>query len=192
MSISLKKGQKISLSKDTNGNNNDLTSITVGLGWEPNIQKKGLFKKATSNFDCDASAIILRNDILKSVDDVIYYSNLKHSSGAIVHSGDNLTGAGDGDDEQINVNLNALPDEFNKIVFVVNIYNCEERKQHFGLINDAFIRIFNTKTGVELCKFELTEDYTDMTCLIAGEIYKNNDEWKFNSVGQATKDVKLA
>lgn len=190
MSISLKKGQKISLSKDTSGNNTNLTNITVGLGWDP-VQKKAGFFSQPQNFDCDASVLLLRDSAFVDSKDLIYFGNLKHFSGSVIHTGDNITGDGDGDDEQILVKLDQVPEEYNKIVFVVNIYDCIKRKQHFGQVKNAFIRIFNSQNNVELCKFELSENYDNMTTLIVGEIYRNNGEWKFNPQGQATTDEGL-
>lgn len=186
MSINLQKGQKISLTKGENV----LNQITIGLGWDAAATKGGFFKKVAS-IDCDASAVLLENDKFTHSDNLVYFGKLKHKSSAVTHLGDNLTGDGDGDDEQINVDLSKIPSEFNKIVFVVNIYSCASRKQHFGMINNAFIRIINRANGQEICKFNLSEDYQDKTALIAGEIYRHNDEWKFNSLGQATNDVDL-
>lgn len=105
--------------------------------------------------------------------------------------GDNLTGAGDGDDEQIIVDLASVPQEYDKIVVVVNIYQAVQRKQHFGMIQNAFIRIVDARNNTELCKYNLSEDYSNMTAMIFGEIYRNNGEWKFNAVGQATADPGL-
>ena len=142
MSISLQKGQKISLTKESAG----LSKIILGLGWDEVKQKKGLFSKPAP-IDCDASAILLRNGKLSAPKDVIYYGNLKHDSGAIQHMGDNLTGAGDGDDEQIVVDLSKVPADVDRIVLVVNIYMATQRNQHFGLIENAFIRTVDGVSG---------------------------------------------
>lgn len=190
MSVSLKKGQKISLSKDASGNSTNLTNITVGLGWDPQQKRTGLFSSAKP-FDCDATALMLIDGVLKSKDDMVYFANLKHNSGSVLHTGDNITGDGSGDDERIMVELEKIPNQYDQIIFVVNIYDCIKRKQHFGEVQNSFIRIFNTKTNVELCKFELNENYANMTTLIAGQIYRHGDEWKFNPVGQATTDPGL-
>ncbi|MCR5835191.1 MAG: TerD family protein [Lachnospiraceae bacterium] len=193
MSISLQKGQKISLSKESSG----LSKITVGLGWdEPTITEKGsgLFAKKKVipiDIDCDASALLLKNGKLSGKDDIVYYVNLDHESGSVNHLGDNLTGAGDGDDEQIVVDLQKVPAEYDRIVFVVNIYRAKDKNQHFGMINNAFIRIVDNSTNSEICKYDLSEDYTGMTAMIFGEIYKNGGEWKFNAIGQGTTDDNI-
>ena len=138
--------------------------------------------------DCDASAFLCKNGSLKSIDDVVYFGNLKHFSGTVCHMGDNLTGEGDGDDEQIFVDLDKVPFEYNKIVFVVNIYKAKERKQDFGMIKNAFIRICDAETGHEICKYNLSENYSGMTAMIFGELYRHNCKWKFNAIGLATND----
>ncbi len=188
MSISLQKGQKISLTKD----NASLNNIMVGLGWdEVQQKKKGFFAPKPQDIDCDASALLLTGGKLQKKQDVVYFGNLQHMSGAVRHMGDNLTGAGEGDDEQILVKLKEVPQEIDKIVIVVNIYQAKQRGQHFGLIRNAFIRIVDGNTNAEMCRFNLSEDYTDMTALIVAEIYRHNGEWKFNPVGQGTKDNSL-
>lgn len=188
MSISLQKGQKISLTKDNGG----LEHILVGLGWdEVERKKKGLFAPKPQDIDCDASALLLQGDKLERKQDVVYFGNLQHVSGAVRHMGDNLTGAGDGDDEQILVNLKEIPENIDKILIVVNIYQARQRGQHFGLIRNAFIRILDGKSNGEMCRFNLSEDYTDMTALIVAEIYRRGSEWKFNPIGQGTRDGSL-
>lgn len=185
MSVNLQKGQKVDLTK----NNQGLSRVIVGLGWDEVAQKRGLFSKKPADIDCDASAIMLTTgDKLSSNSDVVFYHNLRHSSGAVNHQGDNLTGAGDGDDEQIIVDLKKVPDNYQKIVFVVTIYQARERGQHFGLIQNAFIRIVDSSNGAELCRFNLSEDYTGSTAMIFGELYRHNGEWKFSAVGQPTND----
>lgn len=189
MSISLQKGQKVSLSKEGNG----LKSIMVGLGWDEAPQPRGLFAPKPQSIDCDASAILCGADgkiVGRELNDYcVYFNNLKHISGAIVHQGDNLTGAGEGDDEQIMVDLSLVPNYVDKIVFVVNIYDAKVKKQHFGLIQNAFIRLVDMQSRSEICKFNLTEDYSGMTGMIAGEIYRRNGEWKFNAIGQPVKEA---
>lgn len=194
MSISLQKGQKVDLTKGNSG----LNKIMIGLGWDENEEPKkkggmlgGLFKAQKQDIDCDASAILCKGGKFTDGQDVIYFGNLRHASGAVIHQGDNLTGAGDGDDEQILVELNKVPREFDKIVFVVNIYQAIQRNQHFGMIKNAFIRIVDTSNNTELCKFNLSESYDNMYALIFGEVYRNGDEWKFNAMGQATQDPGL-
>lgn len=197
MSINLQKGQRIDLTKGNAG----LNKIIVGLGWDPVAQQKsgggflgGLFSGgggATAQVDCDAAVIMLKNDRLTEKNDIAYFGNLKAANGAVVHSGDNLTGAGDGDDEQVVIELKSIPADFNRLIFVVNIYDAARRKQHFGMLQNAFIRIVNGATNTELLKYNLTENYSDQTALITGEIYRHGDEWKFAAIGTATQDNSL-
>lgn len=199
MSINLQKGQKIDLTKGGGG----LSRIMVGLGWDeaqPAPQQSGgffsLFKsqsQQTQDIDCDASAILLNaNGKLygrEAKDCCVYFGNLSHYSGAIQHQGDNLTGAGDGDDEQIMVDLKRVPEDVAKIVFVVNIYDANVRGQHFGMIQNAFIRLVNLENNSEICKFNLSDNYYGMTGMVVGEIYRYNGEWKFNAIGQPVKEA---
>ena len=189
MSVSLQKGQKVSLSKDNAG----LAKVIVGLGWdEAKPAKRGFFAPKPQPVDCDASAIMLTNGKLASPrEDVVYFNNLKHKTGTVQHMGDNLTGAGEGDDEQIMIDLASVPQQYDKIVVVVTIYQAVQRKQHFGMIENAFIRIMDARNNTELCKYNLSENYDNMTAMIFGEIYRHNGEWKFNAVGQATTDPGL-
>ena len=193
MGVNLQKGQKVNLKKS---DGQALSRIRIGLGWDPVEQKKGglfgsIFGGSAPDIDCDASVIVCKGGRLASRDDVVYFGNLKHPSGAIVHTGDNLTGEGEGDDEQILVDLTAVPQDYDKLVFVVNIYDCESRKQDFGMIANAFIRICDERTGEEFCRYNLSESYAGMTAMIFGEIYRHNGEWKFNAIGQGTKDKGL-
>ena len=193
MGVNLQKGQKVNLKKS---DGQALSRIRIGLGWDPVKQKKGglfgsIFGGSAPDIDCDASVIVCKGGRLSGKDDVVYFGNLKHSSGAIVHTGDNLTGEGEGDDEQILVDLTAVPQDYDKLVFVVNIYDCESRKQDFGMIANAFIRICDENTGEEFCRYNLSESYAGMTAMIFGEIYRYNGEWKFNAIGQGTKDKGL-
>lgn len=187
MSISLQKGQKVSLSKDNAG----LSQVLVGLGWDEVQQKRGLFAPKPQAIDCDASAILLQNGHFVDKTDVVYFGNLRHKSGTVQHMGDNLTGAGDGDDEQIIVDLAKIPAQYDKIVLVVNIYQAVQRKQHFGMIQNAFIRLVDARNNNEMCKYNLTENYSGMTAMIFGEIYRHNGEWKFNAIGQGTSDTGI-
>ena len=188
MSVSLQKGQKVSLSKDNAG----LANVLVGLGWdEAQPAKKGLFAPKPQPIDCDASAILLQNGKLCSKEDLIYFGNLRHKSGTVQHMGDNLTGAGDGDDEQILVDLASIPAQYDRIVIVVNIYQAVQRKQHFGMIRNAFIRLVDGRNNQEMCRYNLSDDYSNMTAMIFGEIYRHNGEWKFNAMGQGTTDPGL-
>ena len=182
MSINLQKGQKIDLTKGNVG----LSKIMVGLGWDPVDQKGGFFRQP-QQIDCDASVILVNeNEKLKDTRDVVYFGNLTHSSGNIRHMGDNLTGEGDGDDEQIMVTLNMVPQYVSKLIFVVNIYDAFKRKQHFGMIKNAYIRIVDEKTNKELLKFSLTDDYSQFTDVIVGEVYRHGSEWKFAAIGQGS------
>ena len=192
MSINLQKGQKVDLTKGNAG----LKSLIIGLGWDEAEQppKKGGFfsgKRKPEPIDCDASAIMLINGKLQKKEDLIYFGNLKHRSGSVEHQGDNLTGGGDGDDEQIKISLDRVPEDCDKIVFVVNIYQAVQRNQHFGMIRNAFIRIVNAQNGQELLKYNLSENYNGMTAMIFGEVYRHGGEWKFTAIGQATTDPGL-
>lgn len=187
MAINLQKGQRVDLTKGNPG----LTKIMVGLGWDP-VQNRGgggLFGAlfgggGGANIDCDASVLMLGAEgRIRNNSDVIYFGNLKSPDGSVQHTGDNLTGDGDGDDEQILVDLNRVPQQVDKLVFVVNIYDCVKRNQHFGMIQNAFIRIVNTANNQEIIHFNLTDDYSGKTCLVVGEIYRHGNEWKFAAVG---------
>lgn len=185
MSVSLQKGQKISLSKENAG----LSNVLIGLGWdEAKRAKRGLFAPKPQPIDCDASALVLKNGKLADKSDIVYFGNLRHKTGTIRHMGDNLTGAGDGDDEQILVDLSKVPQEYDRIVIVVNIYQAVQRNQHFGMIQNAFIRLVDGRNNSEMCRYNLTEDYSGMTAMIFGEVYRHNGEWKFNAMGQGTND----
>lgn len=185
MSISLQKGQKVSLTKENAG----LSNVLIGLGWdEAKRSRGGFFAPKPQAIDCDASALLLKSGKLYDKSDIVYFGNLQHKSGAVWHMGDNLTGAGEGDDEQIVVDLSRLPAEYDRIVIVVNIYQALQRKQHFGMIENAFIRLVDGKTNKEMCKYNLTENYSGMTAMIFGEVYRHNGEWKFNAMGQGTSD----
>lgn len=159
MSISLQKGQKVSLSKDNAG----LSKIIVGLGWDEIQQSRGFFSLKLAAIDCDASAIMLKNGKLVDKGDLVYFGNLNHRTRTVQHMGDNLTGAGDGDDEQIVIDLARVPQEYDRIVIVVNIYQAVQRRHHFGMIQNAFIRLVDTRNSREMCKYNLTENYSGMT-----------------------------
>ena len=193
MAVNLQKGQKVSLKKS---DGRKLSKLMGGLGWDAAEQKSGGFFSrmfnSTPNIDCDASVFLCRGGKFVDKDDLVYFGNLEHKSGAVKHMGDNLTGEGEGDDEQIFVNLNQLPDRYDKLIFVVNIYEAVSRNQHFGMIRNAYIRIVDSDGREELCRFNLSEDYTDMLSMIAGEVYRYKGEWKFNAIGSGTKDTGLA
>lgn len=174
MSISLKKGQKVDLTKANPG----LKKVIVGLGWDTNKYDGG------NNFDLDAAAFLLGQDSkVMSENDFIFYNNLKDISGSIMHLGDNKTGEGDGDDEQISIDLGNVPEGIHKINFTVTIHEAQERVQNFGQVSNAFIRIFNEETNEELIKYDLSEDYSIETAVVVGELYRHGEEWKFNAIG---------
>lgn len=191
MSVNLQKGQKVSLTKGNAG----LRRVMVGLGWdEAKPQGFGFYKGGQKqDIDCDAIAFLLDgSNTLASRDDVVFFNNLNHSSGCVIHQGDNLTGAGEGDDEQIMVDLARLPARYERIVILVSIYKATDRGQQFGMIENAFIRLVDADTGKELCVYNLSENYEGMTALVFGELYRRNGEWKFNAVGQPLKIWSVA
>lgn len=174
MPVNLKKGQKVSLTKENPG----LKKVVVGLGWDVNAFDTG------GDFDLDAAAFLLTDSgKVKDSGDFVFYGNLKHTSGSVQHMGDNLTGAGDGDDEQIKVDLSMVPGDVMKIAFTATIYEAEARRQNFGQVNNAFIRIYNEETGEEMLRYDLGEDFSIETAVVFGELYKNGNEWKFNAIG---------
>lgn len=174
MPVNLKKGQKVSITKGNPG----LTKVIVGLGWDLNQFDTG------GDFDLDTAAFLLTDSgKVSNQEDFVFFGNLKHPTGCAEHMGDNLTGAGDGDDEQIKINLQAVPDNITKIAFTVTIYDAETRRQNFGQVNNAFIRIYNEDNGEELLRYDLGEDFSIETAAVFGELYKNNGEWKFNAIG---------
>jgi len=177
MAVSLSKGGRVSLSKEAPG----LSKIQVGLGWDERTTDG-------SEYDLDASVFLLNAaGRVRSDDDFIFYNNLKAVNGAVEHMGDNLTGGGDGDDEVIKLNLKQLETEaadVKKISVVVTIHEAETRKQNFGQVNNAFIRIVNQDDNQEFVRFDLTEDYSMETAMIFGEIYFKGEEWRFTAVGQ--------
>lgn len=174
MPVSLQKGQKVSLTKGNPG----LKNVVVGLGWDVNQFDTG------GDFDLDAAAFLLTDTgKVSRQEDFIFFGNLKHPSGSVLHMGDNLTGAGEGDDEQIRIDLSKVPENITKIAFTVTIYEPEKRRQNFGQINNAFIRIYNEDTGEEMLRYDLGEDFSIETAAVFGEVYKNGNEWKFNAIG---------
>lgn len=174
MAVSLKKGQKVSITKGNTG----LNHVVVGLGWDVNQFDTG------GDFDVDAAAFLLTDSgRVSGQDDFVFFGNLKHPSGSVEHLGDNLTGAGDGDDEQIKINLAAIPSHITRIAITVTIYDPEARRQNFGQINNAFVRIYDESNGEELLRYDLGEDFSIETAAVFGELYKHNDEWKFNAIG---------
>lgn len=183
MTINLKKGQRISLTKEAPG----LTQVMCALGWD--VAQKGVLGKFKSDYDLDASVLCLDPDgKLKSTADVIYYGNLSHRSGAITHLGDNLTGSGEGDDEQILVDLRKMPSEIGKLIFTVNIYNCIPRKQDFGQVKNAFVRLVDTANNREVVRYNLSgNEYQGTTGTILAEVYREGEEWKVGAVGEGLR-----
>jgi tellurium resistance protein TerD len=174
MSVSLSKGGNVSLSKEAPG----LSAVNIGLGWDARTT-------SGTDFDLDASALLV-NTTGKILSDqyFIFFNNLTSPDGSVEHTGDNLTGEGEGDDEMIKVNLATVPAEVDKIVFAVSIYDAEARSQSFGQVRNAFIRVVNQSGGTEIARYDLTEDASTETAMIFGEVYRNASEWKFRAVGQ--------
>ncbi|MFG6383009.1 MAG: TerD family protein [Lachnospiraceae bacterium] len=174
MPINLSKGQKVDLTKGNPG----LKNIMVGLGWDVNAFDSG------ADFDLDAAAFLLgQNGKCPTEKEFIFYSNLEHSSGSVQHMGDNLTGEGEGDDEQILVDLTKIPSNIEKVAFTVTIYDSDVRRQNFGQVSNAYIRIVDESNGQELIRYDLGEDFSIETAVVVGELYRHNGEWKFNAIG---------
>lgn len=174
MPINLSKGQKVDLTKG----NPSLKSIMVGLGWDVNAFDSG------ADFDLDAAAFMLAdNGKCPTEKEFVFYGNLTHTSESIKHMGDNLTGEGDGDDEQILVELSKIPANVSRVAFTVTIYDAEIRRQNFGQVSNAYIRIVDEATGTELIHYDLGEDFSIETAVVVGELYRHNGEWKFNAIG---------
>ncbi len=174
MAINLTKGQKVDLTKGNPG----LKKLMVGLGWDVNAFDSG------ADFDLDAAAFMLGdNGKCPTEKEFIFYGNLTHPSESLKHMGDNLTGAGEGDDEQIFIDLTKIPSNVSKVAFTVTIYEAEERGQNFGQVSNSFIRIVDESTGREVIHYDLGEDFSIETAVVVGELYKHNGEWKFNAIG---------
>lgn len=173
MAVSLQKGGNVSLTKEAPG----LGKATVGLGWDPRVTDG-------ADFDLDASVFVCGEDG-KVVSDAhfIFYNNAKSPDGSIEHTGDNRSGAGDGDDEQVKIDLSAVPANVKKLVFAVTIHEAASRSQNFGQVANAFMRVINQDGGKELARYDLSEDYSVETAMIFGEIYRHGDEWKFKAIG---------
>lgn len=193
MGINLQKGQRISLSKEAPG----LKKLICGLGWD--VVKKtggGLFQTFSNQVDCDLDASVIcldSNDKVNDTANVVYFGNLKHHSGAITHLGDNLTGKGDGDDEQIVVDLSAMPAQITKLIFTVNIYDCIARKQDFEQVKNAFVRLIDMSNNKELARYNLSgSEYKGMTGMLMAELYKHNNEWKLAAIGNGVTVNGLA
>lgn len=174
MPINLTKGQKVDLTKGTPG----LTKLMVGLGWDVNAFDSGY------NFDLDASAFMVgSNGKCPTEKEFIFYSNWEHPSESVKHMGDNLTGEGEGDDEQIEVDLSKVPANIERIAFTVTIYDADVRRQNFGQVQNAYIHIQDMVSGADLIRYDLGEDFSIETAIVVGELYRHNGEWKFNAIG---------
>ena len=174
MPVSLQKGQKVSLTKGNPG----LKNVVVGIGWDVNAFDTG------GDFDLDGAAFLLTDSgKISDQKDFIFFGNLTHPSGSVQHLGDNLTGVGDGDDEQIKIDLSKVPANIEKIAFTVTIYDAETRHQNFGQVSNAFIRLVDESTNTELIRYDLGEDFSIETAVVVGELYRHNGEWKFNAIG---------
>ena len=174
MAINLSKGQKVDLTKGNPG----LKNIMVGLGWDANVFDSG------ADFDLDASAFLLgENGKCPTEREFIFYGNLEHASESVKHMGDNLTGEGEGDDEQIQIDLTNIQANISKVAFTVTIYEADQRRQNFGQVSNSFIRIVDESTGTELIRYDLGEDFSIETAVVVGELYRHNGEWKFNAIG---------
>ncbi len=174
LAISLSKGQKVDLTKTNPG----LSKVIVGLGWDTNRYDGG------KDFDLDASVFLLGdNGKVGSDSDFVFYNNATGGNGSVVHTGDNRTGAGDGDDEQTNIDLNNVPAAIQRITFAITIHDAESRSQNFGQVSNAYVRILNGDSNQELIRYDLGEDFSIETALVVGELYRHNGEWKFSAIG---------
>lgn len=174
MAINLSKGQKINLTKDNPG----LKKVIVGLGWDTNRYDGGY------DFDLDASAFMIgENGKVNNDLDFVFYNNLEHPSGSVIHTGDNRTGEGDGDDESVLIDFSKIPAGIHKIGITVTIHDAVNRSQNFGQVSNAFVRIVNEETGVEILRYDLTEEFSIETALVFCELYRYDGEWKFSAVG---------
>jgi len=174
VAISLSKGGNVNLSKEAPG----LKGVRIGLGWDTRVTDG-------TDFDLDASVFVLgENGRVRNDQDFIYFNNLSGVGGAVVHQGDNLTGEGDGDDEVVNVSLDKLPQDVARVTFSVTIYDAEPRRQNFGMVSNAFIRVVNADGGTEIARYDLSEDASTETAMIFGELYRHSGEWKFKAIGQ--------
>ncbi|MFB7139343.1 TerD family protein [Gottfriedia sp. NPDC056225] len=174
MALNLLKGQKVDLTKTNPG----LTNIVVGLGWDTNKYHGG------NDFDLDSSVFLLNGaSKCASEQDFVFYNNTVGGNGSVEHHGDNRTGAGDGDDEQVTVNLTNVPASVEKIAFAITIHDAEARNQNFGQVSNSYVRILNESNGEELVRYDLGEDFSIETSVVVGELYRHNGEWKFNAIG---------
>ncbi len=179
MSISLQKGQKVSLEKPGGGG---LTRVRMGLGWDAVVKKGKFGRSKTQSIDLDASCLMF--DASGNLADSVWFRQLRSKDGSVLHTGDNLTGEGEGDDEAVKVNLATVPAEVDRVVFPVSIHDAENRGQSFGQVRNAFIRVVNQAGGAEIARYDLSEDASTETAMVFGELYRNGAEWKFRAVGQ--------
>lgn len=180
MGISLSKGSKINLSKEFGAGTGEggLSELTIGLGWDTNKYD------GVDDFDLDASIFILGADgKVTGEKDFVYYNNSTGANGGIIHSGDNRTGDGDGDDETIEVNLGVIPSTVDKIAFTVTIHDADTRNQNFGQVSNAYVRILNKATGEEIVRYDLEEDFSTETAIVVAELYNKSGDWRFSAVG---------
>ncbi|HSJ38669.1 MAG TPA: TerD family protein [Planococcus sp. (in: firmicutes)] len=174
MAINLSKGQKVDLTKSNPG----LSKVVIGLGWDTNKYDGG------QDFDLDSSAFLLNaNGKASSEADFVFYNNTSGAGGAVEHTGDNRTGEGEGDDEQVKVDLSAIPSSIEKVSFAITIHDGEARAQNFGQVNNSYVRIVNENTNEELIRYDLGEDFSIETAIVVGELYRHGAEWKFNAIG---------
>lgn len=191
MAVNLSKGEHVNLTKSVPS----LREVTVALGWD--MAERGY------SVDCDSSVFLLRESKsglfgrksqtprLLDHDDIVYYGNKRHRNGCVIHHGDNLTGAGDGDDEQISVDLANMPSDVSSVVVAINIYDCVSRRQHFGMIRNCYARIIDDNTGTEICRYNLSSDYNKKTAVVIGTLDRHNDGWVFNAVGEGYNDDSI-
>lgn len=176
--LDLNKGARMDLTKGTN-----VKRVSIGLGWDVPVYDN------TKTFDLDASVFLLQDsNKVRDLNDVVYFNNLSHYTGAVVHHGDNLTGQGDGDDEVIDVDFAMMPPHVKRVAVTVTIHEAQEKGQNFGMVRNAYLRIDNKDTGVALAKFDLGEDFSSETAVVVGELYLHNNEWKFEAVGRGFAD----
>lgn len=180
MAVTLKKGQRVNLKKEAP----NLNRVLVGLGWDP-VKEHGFFGRKEADIDIDASVICIDKD--NHHVDTIYFGNLRDSSGSIIHAGDNLTGDGDGDDEQIHIILDRLPSYIVRLAIIINIYSAYSRKQDFGKVKNCFVHVMDEDTHTELIRYDIKEDFSGKTGIFVADIYLHNGEWKFQALGNGER-----
>ncbi len=176
MAVNLKKGERVNLSSESNR----VSGVIVGLGWDS-------AQMGSASVDCDVSAIICGFD--GKAREVIYFGRMRSENDAVIYTGDSQTGEGNGDNERIYINFTKLPQSIGKIVISANIYDAKAKRQHFGMINNAFVRVVNWKTGQEMCRFNLSDNYSGMTGIIAAEIFHTGTGWDFAPIGKAVQEA---